>query len=170
MVEKSGGKKEAMVHSILPRLHIWIEKKKLMSNDLIWWFHRRSGIAMFPPTSSKWLHDHFCVRWDEGSGVDSHQPAQKHNLPESLSLAMREKHKSKRAKVESEQRAWGEQQHRKPRWEHSQDQASLWFSVLPLPDLTAKARHPPSKPTHVSRTYTATFPFCEEVCFLSPAL
>lgn len=96
VVEKSGEKKEAMVDSLLPGLPIWIvQKKKLISNDLIWWFHR-SGIAMYPPTSSKWLHSHFCFRWDGGSGVDRHKPAQKHSLPESLSLAIREKHKSKR--------------------------------------------------------------------------
>lgn len=76
-----------------------------MSNDLIWWFHRGSGIAMFLPASSKWLHNHFCFRWDAGSGVDDHNPIQKHSLPESLSLTMREKHKSKR----------------EPRWDQSKE-------------------------------------------------
>lgn len=146
-----------------------------MSNDLIWWFHRRSGIAMFPPAGCTTTS----VLGGMQGGVDSHKPAQKHSFPESLSLAMREKHKSKR----------------EPGWEQSKEpevssnirnhsentaktrclfgfwccpcQISLWKQ-----DILAwrmKARQcliPPRAP----RTYTATFPFCEEVCFLSLAL
>lgn len=84
-----------LIHFFQGSIYELCKKKKIISNDLIWWFHR-SGMAMYPPTSSKWLHNHFCFRWDGGSGVDRHKPAQKHSLPESLSLAIREKHKSKR--------------------------------------------------------------------------
>lgn len=39
-----------------------LKKKIIMSNDLIRWFHRISGITMLLPTSSKRLHNHFCFR------------------------------------------------------------------------------------------------------------
>lgn len=84
-----------MVHSLLPRLQSKLFKKKKKSNNLIWWYHRRSGIAMLPPTSSKWFQ---VVASGLGGmqGLEwTDKPAQKHSFPESLSLTMREKHKSK---------------------------------------------------------------------------
>lgn len=103
----------------------WVKKIKIMSNDPIWCFHRRSGIAMFPPTSSKWLHNYFCFRCDAESGVNSHKPAQKHSLPESLSLAMREKHKSKR----------------EPRWDQSKE-PEVSSNIGNQGESTAKTRCP----------------------------
>lgn len=92
-----------------------------MSNDLIWWFHRRSGITMFLSTFSKRLHNHFCSRWDAGSG----QPQTSPETQISWKLATRHEreHKSKR----------------EPRWDWSKE-PEVSSNIRNQAESTAKTR------------------------------
>lgn len=124
-------------------------------------------IAISASASSKWPHCHCCFRWVQSF----HQVTR--SLAESLQLTTRARQTQvhKRAEVGSGQRTRGEQQCQKPRRESSQHQPSFWSPASPLPDLPLKAGHTAQrlKPLHPSRASTATFPCCEDACFLSPA-